>query len=101
MVKEKRQVNVKSSSEERIEALLRIPIALVSGIIWGLWSYLIVILVIINWFMTLFTGERNKSLALFCEYFNTETYKLSRYLTFMSNVRPFPFTSIEWISKFG
>ncbi len=102
--KEKRRGSSKlpeiSHSAERIEALLRIPIAIISGLILGLWWNLTCILMIINWFMTLLSGERNKSLALFCEYFNTEVYKFIRYMTFMSNKRPFPFSRIEWISRF-
>lgn len=87
-------------TNERVEALLRIPVLIISGIILGIWSYLTGLLVLINWFMTLIAGERNKTLALFCEYWNTEIYKFSRYMTFMSNRRPFPFSRIEWISKF-
>jgi len=101
---EKRRSSSKPShspSVERLEALLRIPIAIISGIVLSLWFYLVCIIVLINWFMTLFVGERNNHLALFCEYWNTEVYKFCRYLTFMSNIRPFPFTRIEWISKFN
>jgi sorbitol-specific phosphotransferase system component IIC len=87
-------------SEERKEAWFRILVLIVSGIILGVWKSLIIILAIINWLITVIEGKRNKKLAIFCEYWNTEMYKFLRYLTFVSNKRPFPFTEIEKLSKF-
>ncbi len=90
-----------AKKSERKEAWFRIIVAIITGIILGLWEGLIQILAVINWIITIFSGRRNKELALFCEYFNTETYKFTRYMTFVSNKRPFPFTSLERISKFS
>lgn len=86
---------------ERKEAWFRIIVAIVSGIILGVWKALIIILGIVNWFIVIFSGKRNKELANFSEYWNTEIYKFIRYLTFVSNKRPFPFSAMERISKFG
>lgn len=91
---------MKKNKTERKEAWFRILVAIVSGIILKIWAGLIVILAVINWFIVIFNGKRNKELASFCEYWNTETYKFIRYMTFVSNKRPFPFSSIERISKF-
>jgi len=85
---------------ERKEAWFRIIVAIVSGIILAVWKALISILAIVNWFIVIFSGKRNKELADFCEYWNTEIYKFVRYITFVSNKRPFPFSSMERISKF-
>ena len=85
---------------ERKEAWFRIIVAIVSGIILALWRYLILILAIVNWFAVVFSGKRMRELAEFCEYWNTEAYKFFRYLTFVTNDRPFPFTSMERMSKF-
>ncbi len=85
---------------ERKEAWFRIIVAIVSGVVLGIWRYLTFILAIINWFIVIFSGKRNKELAMFCEYWNTELYKFVRYLTFVSNKRPFPFTTMERISRF-
>lgn len=85
---------------ERKEAWFRIIVGIVSGIILGVWKALIIILGIVNWFIVIFSGKRNKELANFSEYWNTEIYKLIRYLTFVSNKRPFPFSVMERISKF-
>jgi hypothetical protein len=85
---------------ERKEAWFRIIVAIVSGFVLGMWAYLISVLALISWFIAVFTGRRNREIAEFCEYFNTERYKFCRYLTFVSNKRPFPFSSLERISKF-
>jgi len=90
----------KKRLSERQEAWFRIIVAIVSGIILGIWKVLVQILAIVNWLIVVFSGKRNKELAIFCEYWNTETYKFIRYLTFVSNKRPFPFSNMEKISKF-
>jgi len=85
---------------ERKEAWFRILVGIVSGIILHIWKILIGMLAIVNWFIVVFTGKRNRELADFSEYWNTELYKYCRYLTFVSNERPFPFTPMERMSKF-
>lgn len=86
---------------ERKEAWFRIIVMIISGIILKIWSSLVCIISVVHWLIVIFSGKRNKDLAMFSEYWNTETYKFIRYLTFVSNKRPFPFTSMERISKFG
>lgn len=85
---------------EKKEAWFRIIVLFISGIILNVWGGLIGIFAIVNWFIVIFTKKRNKEIAEFCEYWNTETYKFMRYLTFVSNKRPFPFSKLEKISKF-
>jgi len=85
---------------ERKEAWLRIIVAIISGIILAVWRYLIYVFAIISWFIVVFSGKRNMELAMFSEYFNTELYKYLRYLTFVSNKRPFPFSDMERMSVF-
>ena len=85
---------------ERKEAWFRIIVGIVTGIILNIWKGLICVLAIIHWFIVLFSGKRNKSLAEFSEYFNTELYKFSRYMSFVSNKRPFPFSNLEKMSRF-
>ena len=91
---------VARKTSEREEAWFRIIVLIVSGVILAIWRYLVFVLLIINWFITIFSGKRNKELAEFCEYWNTEVYKFIRYITFVSNKRPFPFTNMEKMSKF-
>ena len=85
---------------ERKEAWFRIIVLVISGVILSIWQLLVKILAIVNWFIVVFSGNRNRELAIFCEYWNTEIYKFIRYLTFVSNKRPFPFSDMEVISKF-
>lgn len=86
--------------EEKREAWFRILVFIISGIILSAWAVLVKVLAIINWFVTIFSGKRNRGIAEFCEYWNTEVYKFLRYLTFVSNKRPFPFNKLGRISKF-
>ena len=85
---------------ERKEAWIRIPIFIVSGIILSAWCVLVKVLAIINWLIAVISGKRSRGIAMFCEYWNTETYKFLKYMTFVTNARPFPFSKIERMSKF-
>ena len=88
-------------SKERKEAWFRILILIISGIILGLWKSLICILVIVNFCITAYSGKRNRNVADFCEYWNTEVYKFFHYITFVSNDRPFPFSGLDKLNKFS
>lgn len=86
---------------ERKELLLRIPIAIVSGIVLGVWRWFILVIGIINWIHTLFVGRRIKELAELSEIWNTQVYTFLRYMTLVTNDRPFPFKKLtKEISKF-
>ncbi len=86
---------------ESTEALMRIVVGFVTGIILGVWRMLVGILIIVNFFITLFTEKRNKEIAEFCEIWNTQMYIFLKYITFVSNERPFPFQKMpKSISKF-
>ncbi len=90
-----------AKTNESSEALMRIVIGIVAGFILGLWRMLIGILAVVNFFITLFTNKRNKEMADFCEIWNTQMYTFTRYMTFVSNKRPFPFEEMSKnISKF-
>ena len=80
---------------ERKELLMRILVSIVSGILLSVWLALVKLLFVINFFIVLISGKRNKGLAEFCEIWNTQTYVFLRYITFVSNKRPFPFEPLE------
>ncbi len=89
------------AKSERKEGWFRILALIISGIILSVWGALIKLLALVNFFVVIFSGKRNRGIAEFCEYWNTELYRFIRYITFVTNERPFPFTSIaERISKF-
>ena len=85
---------------ERKEAWLRIIVGIITGIILNLWKGLIGILAVIHWFIVVFTGKRNREIAEFSEYWNSTLYKFVRYMNFVSNEKPFPFTKLERMSGF-
>ena len=58
------------------------------------------VLCVVHWLLVLISGKRNKDLAMFMEYWNTEVYRFIRYTTGVTNERPFPFTDMRRISKF-
>ena len=85
---------------EKREAWFRILVCIVSGIILNVWKMLVVVLAVVNWFIVVFSGKRDKGLANFCEYWNSEIYRFVRYMTFETNERPFPFSEMVKIGKF-
>lgn len=87
-------------ASERKEALMRIVVAIVTGVILYLWGHVIVVVVILNWLVALFAAKRSQTLAEFCEYWNSEAYKFYRYISGVSNARPFPFAPMRPMSKF-
>ena len=87
---------------ERTEALMRIVVGIASGIILSVWQIFIRILILVNFLIALFSDKRNKEIAMLCETWNTQVYIFLRYMTFVSNKRPFPFTKLEKnFSKFS
>tara|TARA_Y100000310_G_scaffold140165_1_gene139535 strand:- start:49 stop:321 length:273 start_codon:yes stop_codon:yes gene_type:complete len=80
---------------ERKETLMRIVVGIVTGFILGIWKMAVQIVAILNLVIALFTNERNKDLAEFCEIWNTQMYIFLKYMTFVTNTRPFPFNSLE------
>ncbi len=85
---------------ERKEAFFRILVLIVTGIVLGVWGYVVFLLMLVNWLIALFAAKRNRGIAEFCEYWNTESYKFYKYLSGMTNERPFPFSELERFSKF-
>lgn len=79
---------------ERTEALMRIVIGIVSGIILGIWKLLVEVLAVFHWFYVIFTGKRSRSLAEFSNIWTTQAYAFIRYMTFTTNSRPFPFSDL-------
>lgn len=78
---------------ERSEAFMRILVAIISGIILGIWKTLVLVVSILHWFVVVFTGKRNGGMAEFSNAWATQAYRFIRYMAFTTNERPFPFTS--------
>ena len=86
---------------ERGEAWMRIVVGIISGIILGLWRGLIQLLGVVHWFIVVFSGKRQIGIADFSEIWNTQVYVFLKYMSFVSNKRPFPFDTLSpSMSKF-
>ena len=73
---------------ERIETLLRIPLAILYSIIIEVLSIVIVFVLLIQFFYTLILGRRHEGMACFANQFASLRYHVSRYLYFATNKRP-------------
>ncbi|MEX0932628.1 MAG: DUF4389 domain-containing protein [Candidatus Pacearchaeota archaeon] len=79
----------------------RIVVLIVTGTLLSVWKAFILFLVLINFVYTIFKGKRLKQVAEMGEIWNTQWYIFQRYMIFVSNKRPFPFTNLEKsLSKF-
>lgn len=76
---------------ERKEALWRILVFIVSGIIFWLWIHLMYFVIVVHWFYVIITGKRSKDLAEFNNSWSTFVYRFVRYVGFSTNERPWPF----------
>ena len=79
---------------ERTEAVMRIVVGIVSGIILSIWKALVQIIAIIHFVYVILTGKRHRRLANFANYWNIQVYFYLRYMTFTTNKKPFPFSEI-------
>tara|TARA_Y100000310_G_C20145397_1_gene562194 strand:+ start:222 stop:491 length:270 start_codon:yes stop_codon:yes gene_type:complete len=79
---------------ERSEVLMRIVVAIITGIILSVWKILIQVFFVINFIWTLITGKRLKELAVLSEIWVTQLYVFLSYMNFVTNKRPFPFTPL-------
>ena len=97
MEKEEREKNkrLKKEKKEREEALMRILVLIISGIILYVWAYVIILFAVINFVYTLIKGKRMQELADMSEIWSTQAYTFYNYMTFLKNKRPFPFEPLE------
>jgi len=75
---------------ERLEALLRIPLAIIYGIIVGVWGFIAGLATVVHWFYALIRGKRHRGIAEFTNRFIAYAYEVYRYLYLVTNQRPWP-----------
>ncbi|NJF24937.1 DUF4389 domain-containing protein [Thermococcus sp. Bubb.Bath] len=73
---------------ERVEALLRIPLAIVYGVILYVLGLAVGLVVLIQFFYTLILGKRHKGMARFANNYASLRYHILRYSSFATNERP-------------
>lgn len=84
---------------ERKEALMRIVVGIVSGIILSVWKVVIQVFGIFHFIVVLVNNKRNKTFAEFCHIWNCQVYSFLKYMTFATNKRPFPFNPLVSVDK--
>ena len=88
---EKPKKLTKKQENERKEAWMRIPVCIVSGFILEVWGFFIFIFAIVQLILILVEGKKNKELLDMSKNYVTQLYVFVKYITFISNERPFPF----------
>ncbi|EEB74071.1 DUF4389 domain-containing protein [Thermococcus sp. AM4] len=73
---------------ERIEALLRIPLGILYGIILYILNIVVGIVVFLQFFHTLILGRRHEGMARFANQYASFQYHVNRYTGFATNERP-------------
>jgi uncharacterized protein YqhQ len=76
---------------------LRLLFMIIFVFLYGLSRFVVLAVVVLQFFWVLFTGETNEKLKAFGQSLATYTYQLIRYLTYNSDSRPFPFDD-DWPS---
>jgi len=82
--------NVKSRS-----TWLRLFFMIVVSLLYGVSRLVVGMVVVLQFFWVLFTGNTNPSLESFAQSLATYTYQINRYLMFVTEERPFPFDA-DW-----
>src|SRR3972149_4886357 len=97
-MKNKKKKTSKAKQEkktERLEALMRLVVLIISGLILIVWRFFVYIFIFINLVYTLIAGRRFQYLAELSEVWNTQWYVFQKYIIFLDNRRPFPFGRIR------
>jgi uncharacterized protein YqhQ len=81
--------------EEQKQAMFRVLVLIISGIIFYFWTFAVFVMMLINIIFALFSGKNNKPITEFSEIWLNEIIRLCRYLLFLSNEKPFPFAEIR------
>ena len=84
------QQNVRSRS-----TWLRFLFMLIVFIILGITRVIVVAVVLLQFLLVLFTGQKNQRLLVFSQSLATYTYQMIGFLAFNTEERPFPFDA-EW-----
>jgi hypothetical protein len=96
---EKPKKFTKKQENERREAWIRIPVCIVSGFILEIWGFFVSIFAIVQFIMVLVEGKKNKEFLNLCKTYVAQLYVFVKYITFISNERPFPFADLKKFEK--
>ena len=85
----------KKQEAERQEAWMRIPVAIVSGLIFEVWGFFIFVFSLAQLIFVLIEGRKEKELLKMANVYLVQLYIFVKYITFLSNDRPFPFGDLK------
>ena len=85
----------KKLSPEKKEVWMRIPIFIVSGFILDVWGFFIAVFALVQFILILVENKSNKELLKMCNVYLIQLYTFVKYVTFLSDKRPFPFGDLE------
>ena len=79
---------------KRPSTWLRLLFMILFLALWGISRFVVLAVVVLQFFWVLIGGKTNARLAVFGQSLATYTYQIVRYLTFNTEERPFPFS--DW-----
>ncbi len=85
----------KKKEGERREVWMRIPVFIVSGIILKVWGFFILCFAIAHLVFIIIEGKKNKELLAMCNVYLIQLYVFVKYVTFISDEKPFPFGDLK------
>jgi hypothetical protein len=85
----------KELSSEKKEVWMRIPIFIVSGIILHVWGFFIFCFALAQFVLILAKDKKEEELSRMCNIYLIQLYIFVKYVTFLSDKRPFPFGELE------
>ena len=77
---------------------LRLVFMIILGFLWGISRFVTAVVVVIQFFNVLLTGDTNAQLKTLGHSLAIYSYEITDYLTFNTETRPFPFDA-EWPSE--
>ncbi len=77
------------------EVWMRIPVFIISGIILYVWGFFIFCIAIAQFVLILLKGNREKEVLTMSNIYLVQLHIFIRYVTFLSDKRPFPFGELE------
>ena len=77
------------------EIWMRIPVFILLGVILYVWGFFILIFSLVQLVVLLTEGKKEKEFSHISSMFSNQIYIFFKYITFLSNERPFPFRKLK------
>jgi hypothetical protein len=77
------------------ELWMRIPVFILSGIILHVWGFFVLIFSLAQLVLLLIDGKKEKEFTHISSMFSNQIYTFFKYITFLSDERPFPFSKMK------